>query len=429
MPPARSRKKSPRRSRGVKKVAVLSGPSLYSEEIIQAAANVAFALKHAGQSVQLGYTMPECNSLGLGLLDGKPLDEAFAAVREGRVDTVVVLESNLYRRADAASVDAFLAGARNIVSLIHTIGPTSSKAHYLIPVDTFAEGDGTIVNNEGRAQRFFQSFVPEGDVQESWRWLFELQQAAGRDGVGTEITLDLVLDALAAKEPDLAETEKLMPDAAFRIFGRKIPRQSHRFSGRTAIKANIKVSEEGVPQDPDSPYGFTMEGFGRKTPPQLVASFWSPGWNSPQAVTRFQEEVGGPLRGGDPGVRLIAPVEGQAMAYFHVSAAAFEPKTNTRLAVPLYHIFGSDELSALSPPVAERSPMMYVAVNADDGEALQSMRDGDTVELNLGGEVLRLPIRLRPGLPKGAIGLPAGLAGQPWRKLPVTGTIRRGPTP
>lgn len=411
---------------GVKKSVILSGPSLRSDAVVEAAANVAFALKRTGHAVQLGYTTPECNTFGLGLLDGKPLESAFRAVAEGRADTIVVLESNLYRRAETAQVDAFLSGAKNIISLVHTIGPTSSKANYLLPCGTFAEGDGTLINNEGRAQRFFQTFIPEGDIQESWRWLFELQRAAGREGLGAELNLDLVLDALAAKEPELAETERLVPDAAFRIGGRKIPRYSHRYSGRTAMKANIKVSEEGVPSDPDSPYGFTMEGFGRKTPPQLVASFWSPGWNSPQAVTRFQEEVGGPLRGGDPGVRLIETSDEAHLDYFGADAEAFEAKPNTRLIVPLYHIFGSDELSALSPPVAERAPMMYVAVSAEDGEALQAMRDGDSVELVIGEEVHLLPIRLRPGLPKGAIGLPVGLAGQPWRDLPTTGSIRRG---
>lgn len=409
----------------VSKAVILSGPSLRSGAVIQAAANVAFALKQNGRDVQLGYTAPACNTVGLAFLDGKPLEEAFAAVKEGRADTVVILEANLYRSAPAAQVSAFLAAAKHVVSLVHNVGPTSSKAEYLIPVGTFAEGDGTLVNNEGRAQRFFQSFVPEGDIQESWRWLFELQQAAGREGMGREINLDMVLDALAAKEPDLAEAENLVPDAMYRIGGRKIPRQSHRYSGRTAMKANIKVSEEGVPQDSDSPFGFTMEGFGRKTPPQLVASFWSPGWNSPQAVTRFQEEVGGPLRGGDPGVRLIEP--GAGMPYFNITREAFVPSTKDRLIVPLYHIFGSEELSAQSPPVAERSPMMYVAVNAEDGEALQAMRDGDSVELSIDGEVLRLPIRLRPGLAKGCIGMPVGLAGQPWRALPAMGTIRRGP--
>ena len=30
----------------------------------------------------------------------------------------------------------------------------------VLPAATFAETDGTLVNNEGRAQRFFQVFVP-----------------------------------------------------------------------------------------------------------------------------------------------------------------------------------------------------------------------------------------------------------------------------
>lgn len=412
--------------RGVSKCVVIAGPSLNEPAVVQAAANVASALKRGGQAVQLAFTTPECNTFGLALVGGRPLDDAIAAARAGQVDTVVVLEADLYRRADRAAVDALFEGAKQVVVLAHTAQATSERAHYIVPVDTFAEGDGTMVNNEGRAQRFFQVCAPSGDVQESWRWLFELQHAAGRNGVGHDINLDSVLDMLADRVPSLATVEGLAPDSKFRIGGRKIPRQSHRYSGRTAMKANINVSESGVPQDPDSPYGFTMEGFGRKTPPALVSSFWSPGWNSPQAVTRFQEEVGGPLRGGDPGVRLFEPVEGQALAYFTTAPQAFVPSTSERLVVPLYHIFGSEELSALSPPVAERSPMMYVAVNAFDGEALQAMRDGDTVELSIGGELLRVPVRLRPGLPKGTVGLPVGLGGQAWRALPAMATIRRG---
>jgi len=414
--------------KGVTKVSVISGPSLRDKAVVQAAANVALALKQAGQNVQLGYITPECNTFGLALLGGKPLDDALLAVRSGQIDTVVVLESDLYRRAEAATVDALLEGAKHVIALAHTEQPTAGRADYVLPVDTFAEGDGSLVNNEGRAQRFFQVCAPSGDVQESWRWIFELQHAIGRNGVGHEVNLDAVLDMLADRMPNLAKVEGLVPDSKFRIGGRKIPRQSHRYSGRTAMKANIAVSETGIPQDPDSPFGFTMEGFGRKTPPGLVSSFWSPGWNSPQAVTRFQEEVGGQLRGGDPGVRLIEPNVAHRGAYFTWIPAAFVPKNSERLVVPLYHIFGSEELSSLSPPVAERSPSMYVAVNAFDGEALQSMRDGDTVELAIGGEVLRVPVRLCPGLPKGAVGLPMGLGGQPWREVPAVGTIRRGTT-
>ena len=34
------------------------------------------------------------------------------------------------------------------------------------------------MNNEGRAQRYFQVFVPEGEVQAGWRWLRDITAAA-----------------------------------------------------------------------------------------------------------------------------------------------------------------------------------------------------------------------------------------------------------
>ena len=42
--------------------------------------------------------------------------------------------------------------------------------------------------------------------------------------------------------------------------GAKIPREPHRYSGRTAMLANISVHEPKPPDDPDSPLSFSMEG-------------------------------------------------------------------------------------------------------------------------------------------------------------------------
>src|SRR5206468_6463076 len=98
------------------------------------------------------------------------------------------------------------------------------------------------------------------------------------------------------------------PNAKFRMSGAKIPRQPHRFSGRTAMNAKKDVHEPRPPGDPDSPLAFSMEGMTglRQEPAALIPMFWAPMWNSPQAVNKFQAEIGGHLQGGDPGVRLIA---------------------------------------------------------------------------------------------------------------------------
>ena len=241
--------------------------------------------------------MPECNSLGLALMGGGSLSDAFKAVQEREADTVIILENDLYRRADANAVEAFLDTARHVIVLDYLAHQTTAKAEVVLPAATFAEGDGTLVSSEGRAQRFFQVFVPGGEIQESWRWLRDLMGAAGRPEAVSWPNLDAITAALAAALPVFAAVPEIAPPAGFRIAGEKIPREPHRYSGRTAMLANITVHEPKPPDDPDLPLAFSMEGNPGQPPPALITLFWSPGWNSIQAVNKFQSEIGGPLRG------------------------------------------------------------------------------------------------------------------------------------
>ena len=56
------------------------------------------------------------------------------------------------------------------------------------------------------------------------------------------------------------------------LMAAKIPRQPHRYSGRTAINANINVNEPMPPQDKDSPLAFSMEGYEGQPPSSLLSS-------------------------------------------------------------------------------------------------------------------------------------------------------------
>ena len=62
----------------------------------------------SGKPAELCYTILECNSMGLGLMGGKNIDAAFKTMKEDQADTVIILENDLYRRADAKIVDEFL---------------------------------------------------------------------------------------------------------------------------------------------------------------------------------------------------------------------------------------------------------------------------------------------------------------------------------
>jgi NADH-quinone oxidoreductase subunit G len=400
---------------------VVAGTSLGSEAVIHAAANVAWALCQAGRQAALCFAVPECNSLGLSLMGGNSLAAAMQAVQGGAADTVMILENDLYRRADAASVRAFLNACAHIMVIDHFTHETMQHAEVVLPAATFAEADGTLVSNEGRAQRFFQVFMPEGDTQESWRWVRDLMALVGQREGSAWQGLDDVIEALVATLPGLAGVRDSAPAADFRIVGQKIPRQPHRYSGRTAMAAHLTVHEPTPPVDPDAPLAFSMEGYTGQPPSPLIPFFWAPRWSSPQALNKFQSEVGGPLRGGDPGVRLIEPAVDGQIAFFGDVPAAFAPRTNAWLCVPLYHIF-TEELSMMSPPVAARMSPPALVLNPHDAAALDVAPD-EEVTCYLSGAAHRLPVRIDPTLPVGIAGLPARVLAFAGTEMPLWGVI------
>jgi NADH-quinone oxidoreductase subunit G len=401
---------------------VLSGTSCGSQAVMHAAARVAWALHRADRPARLGLCVPECNSLGLALMGGGDLESASDALGNGQADTVFVLENDLYRRLEALAVDELLDQAEHIVVLDPVTNRTTAQAEVAFPAATFAEGDGTLVNNEGRAQRFYQVFVPEGEIQESWRWIRDVMVHAGRLDIDAWQSLDDILAAMAEEMPPLAGAVHAAPGAAFRLLGQKVPRQSPRYSGRTAIHADVDVSEPKPPADPDAPLSFSMEGYEGKPPAALIPRFWAPGWNSVQALNKFQQEIAGPLRGGNAGRRLVEPAEGAAAHDLGPAPDPFQPRDGEWLLVPIYHIFGSEELSMLSPGIASLAPEAYVALNADDAQAL-GVEPGAAVYLEVGDTRQRLVVRVLPELPRGMAGVPAGLPGLPLMPTPAWATI------
>lgn len=370
---------------------IIAGPSLRNEALVRAAAAVARALHAAGKPALLAFTAPEANSMGLAMMEPRPLGEAFSSGAR----TAIVLENDLYRRAPADAVDAFLGATRHVVALDYLTNPTTAKAELALPAGTFAESDGTFVSNEGRAQRFFQAMLPAGLVQESWRWL----------GSPVLKNLDDAVLALVEAMPQFAGIVDAAPPSTYRVANAKVARAPFRYSGRTAEHANVSVHEPPPPDDPDSALSFSMEGASVNPPPSLIPFFWAPGWNShQQALNRFQEEVAGVLKGGVPGARLIEP-SGLPQSAPETVPAPFAPRAGEWLLVPLYHIFGSDELSERSPAIASLAPQPYVALGVEDAAQL-AVSAGQ--EVSVAGR--RLPVKIMPELPRGVAGLPAGLA-------------------
>ncbi len=140
--------------------------------------------------------------MGLGMMGGRPLSEALQAVDDPGVELAIVLENDLFRRAGEAEVERFLELCGHVVVVDHSDTRTTAAAEVVLPAATFAESTGTLINSEPRAQRFYQVFVPAGDVRESWRWLQDVEVALGDIGREAWHSVDDVLRDLSPHIPD-----------------------------------------------------------------------------------------------------------------------------------------------------------------------------------------------------------------------------------
>lgn len=385
---------------------VIAGCSLGSDALVRSAARIAQTLKRSGNDSRLIVVPREANTMGVALLGGG-LSMTQAIERLSSGSTTIVLENDLYRRASSDVVDEALKNG-TCIALDSVENSTIGKSRFAFPAATYAEQTGTFVNYETRAQRFFQVFEPLDEIQSSWKWLSQLATAGGRDEASWES-----FEVLASNCADSTFEElcNVAPSADFRLTGgSRIPRQTHRYSGRTAMLAHDNIHEPKSTVDSETPFSYSMEGQVSTDQDGAVIPYaWSPGWNSNQSVFKFQQEVGGELAGGDPGVRLLDvstdPVTNGSAKEQSDSQSRGESSESGLELVPMNDVFGSDELSSLSWPIQKRMSSPYAVLSKQDAEELD-LQVGMGISVAGLEESLEVCIddRLRPGL----IGIPQG---------------------
>lgn len=404
------------------KPVIISGATLGDVKIVEAAANVALALRRQDKEASLAYVVPEANTLGVALLDGLSLEEAMAQADRDNPDAIIVVENDLYERLPASKVDSFLERETPVICIEHSTTPTTEKSDLILPAGTFAEADGTLVNFEGRAQRFFQVYPAPDAIQESWRWIRDLLEFRDSPLANEWINLDDILLAIEEDLPAFKGVANAAPLSSFRGVGGKVPRMSRRASGRTAVDAHIEVSEDKPEDDPDTALSFSMEGSADNPSSALISRFWSPGWNSVSSLNKFQDEIGGHLRGGDPGIRLFKEDESASFSFLnHVPEPTSLSQGQIRV-LPLPHIFGSEPWSGRCEGIQRRGPGPHLRLNLQDAEKA-GLEDGDLAKLNLDGIELTLPVERSETLKQGTAGITPGLPGLKGLPLPTTGTL------
>ncbi len=380
---------------------IVSGISAGSEALIHAAANVARALRkysQPGESIDLCFAMPEANTMGLALLmeeGGGTLQEALQRLAAGKADAAIVLENDLSLRTNPESIDAAFAGTPTLIVMDQVHNHFNERAQLLLPCTSFAEQNGTLVNYEGRAQSSHQVFQADSALRPGYEWLTRADPLSN-----LVKTSEMILYHCAQTLDNFAAASELLPARTGMQTLMKSPRQSHRYSGRTAMNANSNVHESKQPTDRESSMSFSMEGLPLQKDASLLSAAWAPAWNSNQAISKFQNEINGELKQGCKGVQLLQRSLPQ-QAY-----TAIQPDGDTGVYF-IDHIFGSDELSAMSPAISARSVGAYLCVGTATARKFGLQQHGLAL-IKSGTCSAQLPVLIRQRIAADAVGIYCG---------------------
>ena len=254
--------------------------------------------------------------------------------------------------APTGLVDARWPPRKCVVVIDHQMTATTESAHLVLPAASFAEGDGTVVSKEGRAQRFFQVYDPEYYdpsilIQEGWRWLHALHTAMQNQRASTGRS------SMKSPRPCAAAHSGAGPHRRSRA-ERQLPRQGP--ERLPAHRAATPVAPRCAPISPCT----------NRAPRRMTTAHWRSPWKVTSGpnedasrcsiclgagleLAAGLEQIPGRsrrshLRAGDAGVRLIEASTGDSAELLRrCPAPRSTAAPGTWQVVPLHHLFGSEE--------------------------------------------------------------------------------------
>ncbi len=275
-----------------KKPLIIGGWASQSPQLLSAITRFIAALKQAQVAVNSVLVPPCANTLGLlSLMDENTLalEQVLAkseAHESEELDGIILLEQELAQLSDT-QLEQLSDNKLTKIAIDHSENRATELADVILACAPVTESDGHFVNYQGLIQAYYQVHPCQLPVQESWRWLTLVGQTLAADKPWAQDFASLTQLHQTLKASDASWPITIDENA------RKIARESHRASGRTAKMANFSVHEPKATESKDN-YCFSMEG----SKPDQSADMpftWAPGWNSNQSISHYQTEVAGQL--------------------------------------------------------------------------------------------------------------------------------------
>ena len=331
-----------------------------SKALAQAAANFLIESGHIGRRNNgLLIPLPGANGMGLHYLRYRP--EATLDIIANPPKALIVAQAELLDDDPAAR--AWLSQVETIIYANFFDDGISELADYVLPIQSFAERDGSFVNGERRVQRFYTAQGPIGQSLPAWRVFGGIRQALGNGPLQSSaaaVMLDLsgnISEFEGITYKALAEVKREFPDVGGR----------DQYYGGTAYSNTGGLGVQ-IPTASDKRKG-------RR--PRRLASFDQP--------AAGENEV------------LLMPI-----------TRLYNRQRNFRPTLIL-------EPRILTP---------FAIVNSDDAAAL-GISEGDIVEVRAGEATVRVQAALSDDIAAGAVALPRHLSAEAIPLTIITGRISK----
>jgi NADH-quinone oxidoreductase subunit G len=183
--------------------------------LVQAAANFLIETDHVGK-VDSGLLVPFAGANGMGLYYNGFSPEYTQDISMNPPKALILLDADVL--ADDPFAAEWLEQVETIVHLTMFHDATSKVAKISLPIQSFAERDGTFTNGERRVQRFYTAQGPIGEALPAWKALTELRQVLGQSRA--KLSAAAVMLEMSKSNPafegmrykELSRTERQFPD-------------------------------------------------------------------------------------------------------------------------------------------------------------------------------------------------------------------------
>ncbi len=330
-----------------------------SAALAQAAANFLIESGHVGRPNNgLLSPIPGANGMGLHYVGYSPAASLDIAAKPPKV--LIVAQAELLD--DDPTAQAWLSEVETIIYANFFDDGISQLADYMLPLQSFAERDGSFVNGERRVQRFYTAQGPIGQALPAWKLFASLRQAMG---------MSHLKPSAAAVMLELSKNVPEFEGMRYQALS-QVKRQFPDVGGRDQYYGGTAYSNEGglgiqIPSVAD----------GKKLKPVAISE--------PEAIST------------EDGQLLIMPV--------------------TRL----YNRQRNFRPSLLMEP---RILAAYATMNPDDAQALGIIHN-DVIEISAGASSLRARVCISDEMAAGAVALPRHMTDAAVPLMMTAGAVSR----